>query len=249
MRIPIGKSLGPGDGARPQLRARSRRPDGSRAGYLAEADDLGEREDRPGDRARRALRRAAGGHGCRGKRRPRQPRRSRSRHRRCARPTASRVAVDAKGVVSGGGFLFHDRAQALYAGVMQLTLQERFTLKAFGLLAHADARRQPGLLADRLHHRRGLPALSRSAWASRCAASAACSRSTARFDEEAMREGLKNDTLGTLLFPQGPDPQRARDHPQPGDRCFPARDGQLPVRAAREDRLVRRRRWCCSSSR
>ena len=37
------------------------------------------------------------------------------------------------------------------------------------------------------------------------------------FDEDALRAGLKNDTLGTLLFPRDPVAQRAGDHSQPGD--------------------------------
>ena len=39
------------------------------------------------------------------------------------------------GVLTGGGFLYRDAALQLYAGVMQLTLHERITLTAFGLVA------------------------------------------------------------------------------------------------------------------
>ena len=50
-------------------------------------------------------------------------------------PDGIALGVDYKGYITGGGFLFHDRAQSVYAGVLQLTIQDRFTLKAFGLLA------------------------------------------------------------------------------------------------------------------
>jgi hypothetical protein len=118
-------------------------------------------------------------------------------------PDGVGVAVDAKGVISGGGFLFHDRLQALYAGVMQLSIQDRFTVKAFGLLATRlpdgtpgyslivfitadDFRPYPLGMGFRLLGFGGMLALHRS------------------FDETAMRAALLNDTLGSLLFPRDP---------------------------------------------
>ena len=50
-------------------------------------------------------------------------------------PSGVALSVDATGVMTGGGFLFHDAAQGLYAGAMQLSLHEQITLKAFGLIA------------------------------------------------------------------------------------------------------------------
>lgn len=50
-------------------------------------------------------------------------------------PSGIGLSVDAEGVLTGGGFLFHDEAQELYAGAMQLSLHEEITLKAFGLIA------------------------------------------------------------------------------------------------------------------
>jgi len=118
-------------------------------------------------------------------------------------PNGVALAIDAKGVVSGGGFLFYDRAQELYAGVMQLSLQERITVKAFGLIATRmpdgskgysllvfitaeDFRPIPIGMAATLQGIGGMIAINRT------------------FSEEAMREGLKNKTLGTLLFPKDP---------------------------------------------
>jgi hypothetical protein len=118
-------------------------------------------------------------------------------------PNGVALAIDAKGVVSGGGFLFHDRAQELYAGVMQLSVHERITVKAFGLIATRmpDGRKGYSLLVFitaedfkpipigmgcTLQGIGGMVAIHRT------------------FSETAMREGLKNNTLGTLLFPKDP---------------------------------------------
>lgn len=118
-------------------------------------------------------------------------------------PNGVALAIDAQGVVSGGGFLFHDRAQALYAGVMQLTLRDRITVKAFGLVATRladgtkgysvlifitaeDLQPIPVGMACTLRGIGGMVAVNRT------------------FSEAAMREGLKNNTLATLLFPKDP---------------------------------------------
>jgi hypothetical protein len=118
-------------------------------------------------------------------------------------PNGVSLAIDAKGVVSGGGFLYHDKVQQVYAGVMQLTLKERITVKAFGLIATKmpdgskgyslivfitaeDFQPIPVGMGATLRGIGGMIAINRT------------------FDEEAMRAGLRNKTLGTLLFPQDP---------------------------------------------
>ena len=118
-------------------------------------------------------------------------------------PNGVSLAIDWKGFVSGGGFLFHDKVQQVYAGVMQLTLKERITLKAFGLIATKmpdgskgyslivfitaeDFQPIPIGMACTLRGIGGMIAINRT------------------FDEEAMRAGLRNKTLGTLLFPRDP---------------------------------------------
>ena len=63
------------------------------------------------------------------------------------------------------------------------------------------------------------------------------------FDEEALRQGLKNGTLATLLFPRDPvgnAPALIRSL----SSAFPARQGQLPAGLVGEDRLAGRRRSC-----
>jgi hypothetical protein len=118
-------------------------------------------------------------------------------------PSGIGLSVDAHGVLSGGGFLFHDDTQQLYAGVMQLSLHEQITLKAFGLIATRmpdgsrgyslivfitaeDFRPIPLGLGFTLQGIGGMLAIHRD------------------FDENVLREGLKNDTLGALLFPRDP---------------------------------------------
>jgi hypothetical protein len=118
-------------------------------------------------------------------------------------PNGVGLAIDAKGIVTGGGFLYHDKQQELYAGVMDLTVKERIAVKAFGLIqtkmpdgsegyslvvfitAEGFTPIQIGMGAT-LRGIGGMVAINRT------------------FDQEAMREGLKNKTLGTLLFPKDP---------------------------------------------
>lgn len=138
-------------------------------------------------------------------------------------PNGVALAIDAKGVVTGGGFLFHDRAQELYAGVMQLSLHERITVKAFGLIATRmpdgskgysllvfitaeDFRPIPIGMACTLQGIGGMVAIHRT------------------FDETAMREGLQNNTLGTLLFPRDPI-RNAPEIIRNLATIFPARQG------------------------
>ena len=118
-------------------------------------------------------------------------------------PRGAGIAIDTGGILTGGGFLFHDPVQQLYAGVLQLSLHERLTLTAFGLIATKmpDGSRgysmivfitaegfQPIQLGMgfTLNGIGGMVAIHRT------------------FDEDVLRAGLKNDTLGTLLFPRDP---------------------------------------------
>ena len=118
-------------------------------------------------------------------------------------PSGIGLTVDAQGVLTGGGFLFRDEAQGLYAGAMQLSLHERITLKAFGLVATRlpdgsrgysllvfitaeDFQPVPLGLGFTLLGIGGLVGVNRS------------------FDQDVMRQGLKNGTLGALLFPRDP---------------------------------------------
>ena len=106
-------------------------------------------------------------------------------------------------MVTGGGFLLFDPAQGVYAGVMQLSLHDELTLSAYGLIATRLPNGAPGYsllvfitatgfqpvplgLGFTLVSIGGLVGVNRT------------------FDIDALRAGLKTDTLGTLLFPQDP---------------------------------------------
>ena len=138
-------------------------------------------------------------------------------------PNGVSLAIDAKGVVSGGGFLFHDKVQQVYAGVMQLSVKETITVKAFGLIATKmpdgskgyslivfitaeDFQPIPIGMACVLTGLGGMVAINRT------------------FDEEAMRAGLRNKTLGTLLFPRDPI-RNAPEIIRNLITTFPAEDG------------------------
>jgi hypothetical protein len=138
-------------------------------------------------------------------------------------PSGVGLSVDAQGVLTGGGFLFHDKAQSLYAGAMQLSLHERITLKAFGLIATRLPDGSPGYslivfitaedfqpiplgLGFTLLGIGGMVGVNRT------------------FDEEVLRQGLKSGTLATLLFPRDPV-GNASALIQALSSAFPARRG------------------------
>jgi hypothetical protein len=138
-------------------------------------------------------------------------------------PDGIGLAIDAKGILTGGGFVFRDASAQLYAGVMQLTLHERITIKAFGLIATRLPDGRPGFsllvfitaedfrpyplgMACTLQGIGGLVGINRT------------------FNEDAMREGLKNNTLATLLFPRDPI-RNAPEIIRNLSVVFPARSG------------------------
>src|SRR5262249_35792036 len=118
-------------------------------------------------------------------------------------PTGVGLAIDAAGVVSGGGALAHDDAQHLYAGELQLSLHDTITVKAIGLITTEMPDGSPGFsllilitaedfdpiqlgLGFNLQAIGGLIAVNRT------------------FDQDVLRQDLSTDTLSNLLFP--PDP-------------------------------------------
>ncbi len=141
-------------------------------------------------------------------------------------PAGIGLAVDAKSV-KGGGFLFRDAAKGQYAGVMELSLSGVIALKAIGLLSTRlpDGRKGYSLLilitgqtatpggsllqlplGWRLTGIGGLIAVHRTV------------------DEGAVRAGLENKTLASILFPKDP----VRNAPTiiaALERVFPPRHG------------------------
>ncbi|MCK0198121.1 hypothetical protein MWN34_14500 [Ancylobacter sp. 6x-1] len=118
-------------------------------------------------------------------------------------PAGVGLDIDAAGLVTGGGFLFHDEAQSLYFGDLRLSLQGRLTLKAFGLITTSAPDGAPGFsllvfvtvegftpvqlgMGFKLTGVGGMLGVHRT------------------FDEAAIRQGLAADTLAALLFPRDP---------------------------------------------
>ena len=118
-------------------------------------------------------------------------------------PNGVSLAIDAKGVVSGGGFLFHDKVQQVYAGVMQLSIKERITVKAFGLIATKmpDGGKGYSMIVFITAEDFQPIQIGMGATLLSIGGMIAINRT---FDAEAMRTGLRNKTLGTLLFPKDP---------------------------------------------
>lgn len=123
-------------------------------------------------------------------------------------PNGVGFAIDAS-AISGGGFLFFDRDRREYAGVLQLRLFERFWLKAIGLiatrlptgeddfsiLAIASVEFDPGYQLVWGFTLEGVGLL------------VGVNRSMVL---DTLREGVRNGTLDTILFPDDP----VRDAPR-----------------------------------
>lgn len=118
-------------------------------------------------------------------------------------PDGIGLSVDAGGVLAGGGFLFHDRAQALYGGAMQLSLYERITLKAFGLIATRMPDGSRGYSLTVFMTAEDFKPIQISMGFALLGIGGVIGIHR-RFDEAAMRENMGNGTLGNLLFPRDP---------------------------------------------
>ncbi len=116
-------------------------------------------------------------------------------------PTGIGLSVDAQGVVTGGGFLFHDPAQAAVCRRDAAVAARPLTVHGVRPDRDQHARRQPRLFADSSSSPPRISSRSRSAWASRCRASAAWSRSTAPSTRTVLRAGMQNDTLQIAAVP------------------------------------------------
>jgi hypothetical protein len=136
-------------------------------------------------------------------------------------PNGIGLAIDAQAVVGGGDLAF-DAQQAEYSGILELQIAERIAVKAIGVLSTRlpdgegyslliliTAGRFPPIqlgLGFALTAMGGLLAINRT------------------FAEEALRAGLKNHTLDSVLFPQDP----LRNAPQllsNLNQVFPPADG------------------------
>ncbi len=138
-------------------------------------------------------------------------------------PSGIGLSVEAHGVLSGSGLLFHDRAQSLYAGVLQLSLRDLMTLKALGLIATRlpDGSRGYSLLVFITAEDFRPVQLGLGFTLLGIGGMVGVNRT---FDEAVLRQGLEKDALGRLLFPRDPI-ANATEVIRTVDSAFPARAG------------------------
>ncbi|MEP6732764.1 MAG: DUF6603 domain-containing protein [bacterium] len=137
-------------------------------------------------------------------------------------PTAIGLSVDVSGVLTGSGFLYYDPAQSLYAGALQLTLYDQLTLTAIGLITTTlpDGSRGWSLLV--FITAEGFQPIQLGLGFTLTAIGGMLGVNRT-FDDAVLREGLKTDALGTLLFPRDPA-GNAMAVVNGLARAFPARD-------------------------
>jgi hypothetical protein len=118
-------------------------------------------------------------------------------------PSGIGLSIDTHGVVSGGGTLIRDPVQSLYAGVMQLSISDAFTVTAFGLIATKMPDGSPGyslIVFITAEDFRPIP-LGMGFTLQGIGGMIAVNRT---FDQDVLRAGMQNDTLKSLLFPRDP---------------------------------------------
>lgn len=118
-------------------------------------------------------------------------------------PSGIGLTIDAKGVVTGGGALIFDTNTHVYAGVLQLSIQDLVTVTAFGLITTRlpDGSRGYSLLVFITAEGFKPVPLGLGFMLTGIGGLIAVHRT---FSEEALREGMQRDTLSALLFPKDP---------------------------------------------
>ncbi len=119
-----------------------------------------------------------------------------------APPHGVGIAIDASAVV-GGGYLNFDPDKGEYGGVLQLEIAGRISVTAIGLLSTRLPDGSHGYSLILLITAEGFQPiqLGMGFTLNGIGGLLAINRT---FNETAMREGLKNDTLSTVLFPKDP---------------------------------------------
>jgi hypothetical protein len=123
-------------------------------------------------------------------------------------PTGVGFAIDAS-AVSGGGFLFFDRDSEEYAGVLQLRLFERFWLKAIGLISTKLPRGEDGFSILAIASVEFDPGFQ-LVWGFTLEGAGLLVGVNRSMVLDVLREGVRNGTLDTILFPDDP----VRDAPR-----------------------------------
>jgi hypothetical protein len=117
-----------------------------------------------------------------------------------ALPRGVGVSVDGSGV-TGGGFLFLDQQRGLYAGAVQLNLEGGIAVRALGIIATKlpDGRKGFSLLVIITAEDFEPYLLGLNFWLTGIGGLLAINRT---FDEQVLRDGVKNRTLDAVLFPR-----------------------------------------------
>jgi hypothetical protein len=140
-------------------------------------------------------------------------------------PSGIAVAVDS-GPVTGGGFLFHDADNGQYAGVLQLEVLERASLKAVGLLSTRLPDGGTGFSFLIIASVEFDPPLGPFLGVTVLGLGIIVGVHRT-IDTDALREGLRNRTLDAILFPSDPVADAARLVKAVGTMFPPARNRHL----------------------
>ena len=137
-------------------------------------------------------------------------------------PTGLGIAIDAP-VVSGGGFLSLDFEKGEYAGILQLTIQDKITVTAIGILTTRLPNGARGFSFVVIITAQGFQPIQLGLGFTLTAIGGLLGINRT-CNEKFLREGIKNQTLNNLLFPHDP----IRNAPQilgTLNNAFPPRAG------------------------
>lgn len=118
-------------------------------------------------------------------------------------PIGAGLAIDASGIITGGGFLSHDPRTGLYAGVLQLTFQEQLTLTAIGLVSTQLPDGSPGYSVLILITAQNFPPIPLFLGFALTGIGGIVGVHRT-IDQQAIEAGLHADTLKSVLFPADP---------------------------------------------
>ena len=150
--------------------------------------------------------------------------------------------------MTGGGFLFHDKVQQVYAGVFQLTIKERITVKAFGLIATKMPDGSKGYSLIVFITAEDFQPIPIGMGVTSARASAAWSRSIARSMKRRCALACATRRSARCCFPKDPI-RNAPEIIRNLITTFPAEEGATSLGLLDEDRHGSSRRSCISISR
>ena len=117
-------------------------------------------------------------------------------------PKGAGLAIDA-GIVVGGGFLSFDTQKQEYSGVLQLEIADKIAVKAIGLLTTRMPDGRSGYSLVAIIFAEGFAPIQLGFGFSLTGIGGLLAINRT-FDENALRAGLKNNSLDSLMFPKDP---------------------------------------------